>query len=370
MSGILQYRVNRGWDSTIQTNVTPARFFWDWLHFINDHSGYQIVEVGTGTTSHGVVAPAQWLAWDGTTDPTTLTPPMTNNSWFVFRALYADALLNGGGTMQWEAKIQMTLGSAYADPSGTDYGFNGVTYHVILRTCPAAGWTGTPTWDFAPGGGQEASRDLRLMGYTISQANTDYNLDIVGDDDTIWWRGVSGNYPVSNKSHAARGGYLGMISRRNSDITWPFIALIGPVHSGTNGSSGGDMLLSRHSAFTDYGVFNYKREDLQWPSYSMGHDDTRVETHRADVWSLNAISYMNPFHYTGEGVYPRMTLMQFEQPDQYAIIGEFRGYVTTPTSIGFGVVFGANSDLIQTGAYGDTYGGIAMPWPSGVAPIW
>lgn len=372
MSGSIQYRVNRQWDSTINATAAAARFFWEWLHFVNDHTGLAIVEVGTGTTSHGAVIPLEWLAWNGSDDPTTLAPiALNSNSWIVFRAIYAEPLLNGGGTTPWEAKIQMTLGTAYADPSGTDYGLNGQTHQVILRASAAAGWTGNPTWDFVPGGGQEASEDIRIFGYTTSQAGKDYNLDIVADDDTVWWRGAAGEWPGDTKEDRSRGGYLGMIARRNSDITWPFYAMANPLNDIANSGSIDTREWGRHSEFSDYGLFNYKDENLNAYTYSVAYDNTRVTSHRADPWHLNAISYMNPYHYTPDNILPQMLLLQYDTGNGYfGIIGEMRGLVVTPPSIGFSVVFGANDDYIQSGARAASYGGIGMPWPTGISPIW
>ena len=126
MTGALRYRVNREWDNSIFSGISPFRFFWEWLHFIEDHSGYEIVEVGTGASSHGTQIPSEWLLWDGTSSPHLLSPiPLTDNSWIVFRSLFSDSLLNGGGTMMWEAKMQVTGGTSYADPSGNNYGLNG-----------------------------------------------------------------------------------------------------------------------------------------------------------------------------------------------------------------------------------------------------
>lgn len=370
MSGTLKHRVNRGWDSTTQAGVAAARFFWDWLHFINIHTGLAVVEVGTGTTSHGTTIPTEWLGWNGVDNPTTLSPiPLDSNSWIVFRAIYADPLLNGGGTMQWEAKLQMTMGTAYDDPSGIDYGLDGQTHNVVLRACPAGGWTGSGTWDFIPAMSQP-SQDFRLFGYTSSQADKDYVLDIVGDDDTIWWRGAAADFTGDSKEDRVRGGYLGMINRRNADITWPFFVMAGPLCDLSSSRTTDGMIFSRHSEFTEYGLFNYEFGNLRWRTYSLGFDNIKVGTHRVDVWHLNTLSYMTPYHFTDEGIYPRMLLLQYEQPNHFAIIGEFRGYVVTPTSIGFSVVFGDTLEYIQIGAYPATYGGFAMPWPTGISPIW
>lgn len=369
MSGSIQYRVNRTWDSTTNPTAAAARFFWDWLHFINDHTGLTIVEVGTGTTSHGTSVPSEWLSWNGSDDPTTLVPiALDSNSWIVFRAVNADPLLNGGGTMPWEAKLQMTMGTAYDDPSGVNYGLDGQTHQVILRASAAGGWSGTPTWDFAAG--QEASEDIRVFGYTGSQAGKDYNLDIVSDDDTIWWRGAAGDFPTDTKEDRARGGYLGMIARRNSDISYPFFAMANPLNDEINNQSIDTRVWSRHSASTEYGVWNYKYGNLVAYTYTVGHDGTRVTTHRVDPWHINAITYMNPYHYSNDIVVPRMLLLEYGSPTYYGIVGELRGLVVTPSTIGFSVVFGDGSDLLQSGAYPASYGGVGMPWPASISPVW
>ena len=375
MTGALQHRVNREWDNSILSGFSPFRFFWEWLHFIEDHSALDVVEVGTGTTSHGNEIPGEWLTWNGGVDPTTLAPiPLDHNSWIVFRAPYADVLLNGGGTMPWEAKIQVAGATAYADPSGVDYGLNGRVHQVGLRSSAGGGWSGNPNWDFIPGS-TEASQDMPIFGYpTTSQAAVDYYLDIVGDNETIWWRGSAGNFPTDSPYNRSRGGYLGLINRRNEDIIWPFFATAGPINN-TNVSGGYDRSVFSRKTSTYYpGVFHYYSYSSYawvWRSYSIGHDGTKITSHIADAWGLNAITRMSTFHYSGEAIYPYILLAQYDNAvERSGIIGELRGYIITDTTIPISTVFGANSDLIQIGYDEATYGGAGMPWPSGVTPIW
>ena len=119
MSGDYRTRENRVWDDTIQNNVAPFRFFWEFVTFVNNHTGFTVLAYGTDTTQSGTTIPASWLAWDGVT-----APPFSDKDWFVFRADNASTLLNGNGNYQWEAKIQVvnTSGTNFTDCSGINYG--------------------------------------------------------------------------------------------------------------------------------------------------------------------------------------------------------------------------------------------------------
>jgi len=364
MSGTMQYRVNRVWDSTIQPNVSPARFLWEWLNFINDHPGLTVVECGTGTTSHGSSIPVEWLSWDGVADPSTLSPtPFLPNSWVVFRAVNADALLDGGGGMPWEAKVQGTWGGTnYDDPSVTDYGQDGNADRVVLRSSPAGGWTGASVFDFSPNTGEAVSQDMAIY----SGADKDFWLDLVGDDDTLFWKGAAGDWPTDDPKARSRGGYLGMFQRRSPAIKWPFWMTAGQILDAT---AGGSYPVNSKRTTNGYYVWapNYS---WNWPSFSLGRDDTAVQGHRCDTWSYVVINAMNPCIYTGEDVLPAILIRENATPDYYDVLGELRFLVTVKNAYGQNTVLGSNGDLIQICVDHASYGGIAMPWPSGVIPSW
>jgi len=365
MSGAMQYRVNRFRDSTVLPNRTHYRFFWEWLQYINSHPNLSVVEAGTGTTSHGAAIPAQWLSWDGIVDPSTLTPALDSNSWVVFRADNADPLLNGGGTMQWEAKIQVSA-TAYSDPSGTDYGKNGQINIVVLRSCPAGGWTGTPTWDFAPIGGEESSLDQAIY----QGQNLDYYLDIVGDDDTLFWRGAAGEFPTDDPPSRSKGGYLGMTQRRSADITWPFFMMCGRI-SDTGSGTGENAGNSRRDTNNYYAwARNYTLGDNMWPTYSVGRDGIRVTAHKIESWHRTISAYMSPFHYTGEDVLAQFMYCERQGLDRYDVLGELRFVMATDFSKAHSLVFGDSLDLIQFAFDSASYGGLVMPWKPGEVPIW
>jgi hypothetical protein len=371
MSGTLQDRVNRSWDSTTQVNRTAARFFWDWLHFINDHGNLAIIQVGTGTTSYGTSIPAAWLTWNGVVNPTGLVPPLNPNSWIVFEAINADPLLSGLGRMAWQAKIQMTFnGVAYSDISGTNYGKNAQTDIVVMRSCPDGGWTGTPTFDFVPTTVALPSQDQAIY----QGQDYDYYLDIVGDDDTIVWRGSAGNFPADTPANLSRGGYLGMTQRRNEDITWPFLMMTGKICGSALAT--GELAINRKDNTQVSSQWSSLITDTifssHWPTYSVGRDGTRVTAHRIDTWNITFLDKMASYSFTvpPDDVLPQMMYREHQSVDRYDILGELRMFVATNTLKGHSLVFGTTNDWIQICSNTATLGGIAMPWPSGIVPIW
>ena len=373
MSGAFRYQVNHRWRSATLANVASARFLWEWLQFVNSHTGMSVIEVGTGTTSHGAAIPASWLSWDGTVDPTTLTPSMDSNSWIVFEAINADPLLNGGGTTPWQAKIQMTLSAGYSDPSGTDYGMNGVTGQCVLRASATGGWVGSPTWDFAPVYG-EGSDDIKLLGIgTTPYLNRDYFLDIVGDDDTIWWRGSIGDVSREPKS-MSRGGYIGMIERYYSMIDYPFIAFANPLNDNSRGLNYDRGAFSRVFSvnYYAYSVFDSHNAGLNAYSYSLSYDGTKMTFHVADNWRDYMIRKIWKYHYSDGKLIMLPTLIRhYQAPDYYDIFGFLRGYRHVPSLIGTSTLLGQNLEYIQICVQDDIlYGGVVMPWEPGVVPIW
>lgn len=368
MSGDFQSRVNSAWDNATRANVAPCRWFWEWLHFINDHPGLTIIEVGNSGGSLGSTIPATWLAWDGTTDPLTLTPSLSANSWIVFEATNADPLLNGGGTMKWQAKLQYTNATAYNDPSATNYGQDGNTNRVVMRTNVKGGWVGSPTFDFVPGTSEQNSQDVIVQ----DGANIDFYLDIVGDDDTIFWRTAGLTNMLSDNPYLySRGGYIGMITQRSADISYPFLFMAGSCSSAV-AASGAYAINDKLTTNTYYqwrhtvggGV-------MQWPSYSVAKDKTRVIAHMMETYHTDAISKMQTFHYTGEIILPFIRVAQWAATKYFNIIGELRLLACAGQSIGQGMLHGDDGEWLQFCRDPATHnGGISMNWPEGITPIW
>lgn len=364
MSGTIQGRVNRFWDSTTRVNTSPAAWFWEWLHFVNDHPGMTIVEAGTGTTSHGSAIPPAWLSWDRTTDPGALSPPLAGNSWVVFRAVNADPLLGGLGGMQWECKIQYTDGTAYVDPSGTDYGKNGGTHMVVLRAAPYGGWTGSPTWDFVAPAGEALPPDFRLY----EGQDDDFYLDLVGDDDTIVWKGATCDVPTDDPRLYSRGGYLGMIVRRSPNIEYPFFVMAGPL-TDENEYLGDRSINSRDTA-SSFFVWRYTAGSIDWPTFSIGADKTACTKHLMNFPSPTMAQIMAPNPWNGKRNFFGGILREKQAPNHWSVMGQLRFFWGTDYSYVTHTLVGDNDDLIQICEAATTHGGILMQWPAGVLPIW
>lgn len=366
MSGTIIGRVNRSWDVATRANVSAVRFFWEWLKFVADHPGLSVVEAGTGTTSHGVAIPAEWLAWDGATDPTTLSPiALDSNSWIVFQADNADPLLNGLGGMPWQAKIQVAhTGVSYSDPSGTDHGMNGETDVVGLRGCPYGNWAGSPTWDFVPPTTEDLPPDRKMY----AGQNESFVLDLVGDDDTIVWKGGAGDFPTDDPKDRSRGGYLGMIVRRSSGIAYPFFVMAGVIQD-TGANIGEDNIYSRQGNDAYY-VFRYSATTLQWPSFSIGADKTACLGHHITFPSPDMMQIMAPSAWNSNRNYFSGILREKVFPSYGSVMGQLRFFWATDHSYAQHTLVGDNEDMIQICKDGGTYGGILMQWPAGVLPAW
>lgn len=68
------------------------------------------------------------------------------NDWFIIESIGSTA-----ASMQWQAKIQWTDGTAFDDPSGEDYNYEGQTGKLLIRFAPHGGWN-TTSLDFEPTG--------------------------------------------------------------------------------------------------------------------------------------------------------------------------------------------------------------------------
>lgn len=370
MSGTFTHRVNRSWDMS-QPNISAGVFFWEWLHYINDHAGMSFIGYGTGKTQSGTTPPASWLDWNPTTTP---TPPFSDNSWFVFNADNADPLLDGGGSKQWQAKIQMTLATAFDDcnVADTDYDWEATTYSVVMRASATGGWDSTPL-DFAPGGGEEASLNFSLF----NGLNKMFVLDIIGDDDTLFWRGSAFITTVSNAPARSRGGYLGMLQRRAGFISNPFFFTAGRLEDIASGTkyralnwcyTNNNYQYQWQLGGAEFGDEN--GNDGKWPSYSLWHDGTAVTNHKHDTWDANNLPRLTPDNVTGEDVVLGIKVAQWKPPVKYTVLGEFRLIAKTAYQFGHSQLFGSNSEWLQFCYEGDANSGIGMMWPQGETPIW
>lgn len=363
MSGNFLSSVNRKWNISV-SNLTQAVMFHDWIVFLNiliTSGNYSFIECGTGGTSHSTTAiPTAWLNWDRVVDPSTLSPSMGDNSWVVFEASNASKDLDGLGTEPWQCKVQYTRTTSYTDPSGIDYGENASTQLTVVRVSANAGWVGNPTFDFpvvAPAG----SSDMVMS----NEQNSYYWIDFVGDDDTILWRGTldTGALPLYNR---ARGGYIGMLRRRSTNITLPFYATMGMLDSTI--SSGRLAIISKQGSSN----YHYGYKYYQWPSYSIGLSNVTITTHRHDTFHLDAINRFAQYPWSSSYIFPSMLVAQYQSPSDYNIIGEYRFLRAAPTAIGEGIVVSGpdTTERIQIADSSTTYGGILMRWPYGVSPIW
>ena len=370
MSGTFQHRVNRLWDSGLQADMAVPAFFWEWLNFVNNHTGLAFVGYGTGKTQSGTTPPAGWFSFDPAVD----SNPYGDNSWFVFEAVNADNLLNGGGSNPWQAKIQMTTTTGFDDcnVADTDYGQEAQTWCVCCRCSAAAGWNGT-SLDFAPTGGEDASNNARMM----NGQSVNYILDIVGDDDTLFWDGACFSGAISNADARSRGGYLGMVNRQSSSIAYPFLSSIGRMHDG--GQAIEDAAINRCNNDPDAqwikptGTTDLIPGYLRWPSYSLWSDGTKVEgsnIHAHDCWHPSDMVHMTPDPATGKEFIPACLVSQWEPPNKYAIMGEFRLIGSAGYNYDHGVVIGALGDWRQFCYNAVSDSGMFMKWPAGVVPVW
>lgn len=357
MSGTFQSRVNRLWAKD-QPNISAAVFFWEHLKFIDAHAGMSFVGYGTGKVQTGTTPPAAWLNWNPLVDAV----PWSDNSWFVYNADNADALLNGGGLNQWQVKVQVTLATGFDDcnVADVDYGQETQTYVCCLRCSINAGWNGT-SLDFP------ADADLNRAAYQGQDEL--FNVDYCGDDDTIYWRGSA--FDVGdNKYNQSRGGYIGMLQRRSAVIDEPFFSMIGKM-SDLGANVGVSQILGKVTG-NSYYVFGYGYS-VGWPSYSLWHDGTRIQgidVHRLDPWTLVSLNNLRHWRPTGEDIFPAMLVAQWTTPEKYAIIGELRFMYACGSDKGEGQIIGSDPQWIQICAQCTTYGGVVMRWPAGVVPVW
>jgi hypothetical protein len=352
MSGDLQYRVNRSWLDSTQANVAHKHFFWDFLHFINDHVSMNIIAYGTGTTQEGSSTPTSWLTWD---DPA----PMSSNAWFVFEANLASEYLNASGSLKWQCKIQVADESSFDDPSGSDYGKEGDSNAIVcLRLSVDGGWN-SGTLDFEPISGSGTGNNHAIF----KVKNIDYYCHFIGDNDTLWWTGR----PSIGTFSQNRGGYLGIINRRTSDIVKPCISMVGAISNAVEASYGEDAHICKDTSFNHQ--FSYGATNSQWPSHHLATDGlTSIDGTgklRLESWNVEILQNMGVYKYTNESYVLRILLAEYVVPDNCNVLGELRLIGACGIGHGEGTLFGTDNDYMQIAHSPDTFGGIAMQWPIG-----
>jgi hypothetical protein len=279
--------------------------------------------------------------------------------------------MDGSGDYQWQAKFQVTLSSAFDDCSGSDYGFEGDTYTLCCRSSADGGWN-SGTCDFSPSSGADASDNVRVY---YGQDN-DLLFDIVGDDDTLFWRGMATQDDWGTNDYC-REGYLGIYRRRSSDIGKPFFMMIGAIAHASSSSDGSDI--ARNATNETTTGYNWRPERaFDWPSYSLGSDGlTKITDH----WKASRYAWTywrsTEYRYGDFKLFWRIPIREYVNPYDYNYLGELNLLVQTDQTIGKSVVVDIDdSDEEETGCYLQfcasvgPWAGMAMKYPANVNNIW
>jgi hypothetical protein len=361
MSGEFVYSVNNIFDKADQSNVTAAVAFYEILKYIDSHSYMDFVGYGTGSTQTGIIPPLSWTDWDYTVDP----PPFSDNSWFVFNATNASKGLDGTGDQQWQAKIQFTLASAFDDASGADYEWEGETYTTCIRVSADGGWN-SGTRDFVPSTNSEPSNNYRLY----AGQDESFRIDIIGDDDTIFWRGNAGD---AVDHYNTRQCYLGMVVRRDDVVTNPFFMMCGCIYDGYSDTIDD---LKRNSCYQADGYRQWAAErEFRWPTYSLSQRECistpdngiihKIEEHyyckRYPGEYNNVIWYRGDLSVNTEFIWSKIPIREQHWPVDFSIIGELRFLVDTT----YQQVYNADDPepYIEIVPDRATYGGVGMRYP-------
>jgi hypothetical protein len=366
MSGLYVSRINRIWQNSTQANVAPFRFFYEFLNFVNDHTGMSFQGYGTGTSQSGITPPTSWITWDGIS-----SPPYSNQSWFVFQATNASTLLNGNGNYAWEAKIQVVNDSGvnFSDCSGINYGLTTEDQLVAIRCSPHGGWAGPTTLDFQPSDSADIS-DNYAMYY---EDGIDFAVHFFGDDDTLHWEGIGGS-GVSYLS--IRGGYIGMLTSRDDETDEPFFFSIGRINDDGQSTGRRAIFAKGTTTSTQFYTQAVRASPAQgWPAFMIGRDTTTGLTdYKFGQYGLYWTNACGKYEYStpNEDILWTIRVASWQSPDNYQILGALRFIYAIGGSYGEGVVFGTDSDYIQLAdsANAAAYGGIAVKWPAGEAPAW
>jgi len=255
-----------------------------------------------------------------------------------------------------------------------DYGQETLTYIVAARCSAMGGWSPV-SLDFAPTGGEQASTNYRLWGGTGEWYGQEefFNLEIIGDDDTLVWIGSAYDTPGSGGDQwvQSRGGYMGMLQRRSPSITYPFFFKAGSLQD-LSVSSADRAINSRNDTNVtfEWNTSTSTTTGPYWPSYSLWKDGTRITAHRNDTWYNSTLSRNGKHIETGEDVLWGMLVAQWQSPNKFAIIGEYRFLAAVASDWGRHEVRGTDPQWIQFCHDPLSYNGVVMRWPVGEIPIW
>jgi hypothetical protein len=368
MSGDLVYSVNnqyaryQGGGETIGVAIV----FTEFLKYFNSHSNFDFAGYGTGSSQTGTTPPSSWRTWEYRSD----SVPFGDNSWFVVNATSASKGMDGSGDYQWQAKFQVTQSSSFDDCSGSDYGFEGDTYTLCCRSSADGGWN-SGTCDFSPASGADASDNYRVCaGDTV-----DTIIDIVGDDDTVFWRTMVSEGAWSVNDYCKQG-YLGIYRRRSSHITKPFFMMVGASYHGYAGEGTDGSRNAANESTTGYNWLPQKAFD--WPTYSLASDGTtKITSHWKGFRYAWTYWRSTEYRYGDYKLFWRIPIREYESPNDYNYLGELSLLIQTDHTIGRSTVIDIDdSDISESGCYlqfCDSVGewtGVAMKYPSGVNNLW
>jgi hypothetical protein len=369
MSGTLQHRVNKIWNKETVAYPTSV-VFWHFLNFFNDHPSFSFVGYGNGKSQAGTTPPSAWFDWD----PTVLaTSPYSENSWFVINADLASKALDESGDFQWQAKFQLSMGSGFDDcnVADVDYGWEGTVSCVCVRASAMGGWNAT-TLDFSPTGGEAVSNNLNIF----QNVTGIFGLDIIGDNDTIFWRGAAcASSLPTNGPFRSRSGYLGMVQRLHSAIEYPFLFVAGRIYDET--ANGGyrsvNWCYDNNNTYYAWkrGYQYWDGASYSWPSYSVWKNGSSCTTQKIDTWGNSTTQSYFTADPLGNPINCAMKISQWKAPNKYGILGELRLVAKIGYQYNHGVRYGDNNEWLQFCLQGQTYSGVGMRWPiSEPAPIW
>jgi len=350
MGGDLSITINRDWDRADRANYCHKAWFYDFYRMVSLHSSYSIISYGYEGAVEGTSDPS-W-SWTDKINDDEPWGTSNDNVFFVFRADNASSDLMGGTSRLWEAKVQMAT-SSFDDPSGSDYGNEGLNYMVCIRFSPDGGWS-DGSIDFAPSGGTDVSGNYEaLYGNLYS-----YSMHLVADDDTIMYFGKCNTANLSSLTYTPiMFGYLGEVKRAHSGIAKPEVSFI------TDTTATGFGL--------EDGLFVQNGSAGNKASFSLAPDGTTGitsnEAYGPQREHLDATSTC-PFN-GGRSFMPAL----FRQTDSttpcYELIGEMRFLKFTGGSgLSAGDVIGDTYSWLQCSRTPGTYGGAVIPWLTGETP--
>jgi hypothetical protein len=368
MSGVMQFRVNKVWEDSVQNSIGIARFFAEMLAFFADHLEFDIISYGTGKSETGTSTPTSWKTWADSDGSGTV--PFSDNSWFVVEAQNASASLNGDGSRQWQAKFQFTSTTGFDDCNYADVeygsGTEGTYHRLMVRFSPDGGWVAGTTLDFTS---VTASDNLQIADADFNDSRVDFGLHMIGDDDTIIWVAQLMTYGGTLPTYSLqRFGYLGETVRRNSNHTKPELAIVGTAIYNAG------YVLGREWDEPSTRIFNSPQQGSNIPSFSLDSDGNVVDKHM--FWcGHNTTGADSDILFTGaddpwtsETEYIGI-LVRHDDGEHNSIIGQLRIIEIADSYKSEGNLWGDGTRL-SVGYQTSTKGGLAVPWPgSGTSPL-